>query len=45
MNEEIKIEVVSSNKKLNELYNKHGFEYVRDGQDSWTYTLREYKIK
>lgn len=40
----LRIECVSSNKKLNELYDKYGFKYVRDGQDYYHYTLREWKV-
>lgn len=40
----LRIECLSSNKKLNKIYDKYGFKYVRDGQDYYHYTLREWKI-
>ena len=40
----LRIDCVSSNKKLNQIYNKHGFEYVREGKDYYNYTLRECKV-
>ncbi|MCI8641183.1 MAG: GNAT family N-acetyltransferase [Clostridia bacterium] len=40
----LRIECLSSNKKLNELYAKHGFEYVKEGKSYYNYTLREYKV-
>lgn len=40
----LRIECLSSNKKLNNLYEKHGFKYVREGQDYYHYTLRECKV-
>ena len=40
----LRLECLSSNKKLNELYEKHGFKYVREGQDFYHYTLREWKV-
>lgn len=40
----LRIECLSSNKKLNDLYEKHGFKYVREGQDYYNYTLREWKV-
>ncbi len=39
----LRIECVSSNKKLNEIYEKNGFKYIREGQDYYHYTLREWK--
>lgn len=40
----LRIECLSSNKKLNELYDKYGFKYVKEGQDYYHYTLREWKV-
>ena len=42
--EYLRIDCLSSNKKLNQIYNNHGFKYVREGQDFYAYTLREYRI-
>ena len=40
----LRIDCVSSNKKLNQIYNKHGFKYVREGKDYYNFTLRECKV-
>lgn len=40
----LRLDCVSSNKKLNELYEKHGFKYVKEGEYPYHYTLREWKI-
>lgn len=40
----LRIECLTSNKKLNELYAKHGFEYVKEGKSYYNYTLREWKV-
>ena len=40
----LRLDCLSSNKKLNELYEKHGFKYVKEGIDSYHYTLREWKV-
>lgn len=42
--EYLRLECKTSNKKLNDIYMKHGFEFIRSGQDYYDYTLREYKI-
>lgn len=40
----LRIDCLTSNKKLNELYAKHGFEYVKEGKSYYNYTLREWKV-
>ncbi len=39
----LRLDCLSSNKKLNELYEKHGFKYVKEGESFYHYTLREWK--
>lgn len=40
----LRIECLTSNKKLNEIYDKYGFEYIKEGKDYYNYTLRECKL-
>lgn len=40
----LRTECVTSNKKLNEIYENNGFRYVREGKDYYNYTLREWKL-
>ena len=43
-NDYLRIDCLSSNKKLNQIYNNHGFKYVSEGKDYYNYTLRECKV-
>ena len=40
----LRTECVTSNKKLNEIYEKNGFKYIKEGRDYYHYTLREWKL-
>ena len=40
----LRIDCLKFNKKLNEIYTKHGFKYVSEGKCSWHYILRECKV-
>lgn len=42
--EYLRLECVSSNAKLNEVWENHGFSLVRDMQDKYLFSLRELKI-
>lgn len=40
----LRLECKSDNKKLNDIYEKYGFKFIRSGQDYYNYTLRERKL-
>ncbi len=40
----LRTECLTSNKKLNEIYERNDFKYVKEGIDYYHYTLREWKI-
>lgn len=41
----LRTEHIASNIKLNEIYEKNGFKFIKEGQDYYHYILREYKVK
>ncbi len=40
----LRTEHLASNIKLNEIYEKYGFKYIKEGQDYYHYILREWKV-
>ncbi len=39
----LRTECLASNEKLNDIYDKNGFKYIKEGQDYYHYILREWE--
>ena len=42
--EYLRIECLTTNNRLNNIYEKHGFKFIRTGEDYYKYSLRECKL-